>query len=86
MLKPTRSTRPSPQAPQSAPERTLRHPADNRGELLDRLGTATRGANTVDPEIEDPSVSFPASTPVDQYRSDGRARLAKSEAGTAIRR
>ena len=81
-----KSSRSSPQAPQTAPERGLRHPADTRGELIDRLATNSRGANTADPEIEDPSVTFPPSVQVDSYRKDGRAALETAEGGTALGR
>lgn len=84
MLRPHRSTRPTEQA-KDGPSRTLKHPPDDRGALLDKLGRNSRGVNTADPAIEDPSVTFPPSTTVDSYRSSGKARLEAGERGTAGR-
>ena len=85
MLKPHRSTRPTEPAP-AAGQRQLQHPPDNRGALLDLLSRNSRGVNTADPAIEDPSVTFPPSVQVDSYRKDGRAALETAEGGTALGR
>ena len=85
MLKPHRSTRPTEPAP-AAGQRQLQHPPDNRGALLDLLSRNSRGVNTADPAIEDPSVTFPPSVQVDSYRKDGRAALEPAEGGTALGR
>lgn len=78
---PKNSTRPT-NKPQSSPQRTLWHPNDKRGELLDRLGQNSRGVNTADPEVEDPAVTFPDSFNVGQYRDDGMPKLKMGEGGT----
>ena len=81
MLKPHRSTRPTEPAP-AAGQRQLQHPPDNRGALLDLLSRNSRGVNTADPAIEDPSVTFPPSVNVDSYRRNGRTALEMAEVGS----
>jgi len=83
MLKPTETTRPTRPQAESTGQRQLKHPPDDRGPLLNKLSRNSRGVNTADPAVEDPSVTFPPSLQVDSYRSNGRGALEKAEAGTA---
>ena len=82
MLKPHRSTRPTQPLTTATGQRQLVHPPDSRASLLDMLARNSRGANTADPAIEDPGVTFPPSVQVDSYRRDGRATLEMAEAGS----
>lgn len=86
MLKPTETTRPTRPQAESPGQRQLKHPPDDRSALLNQLARSSRGVNTADPAIEDPSVSFPPSIQVDSYRSNGRGALEKAEGGTALGR
>ena len=77
-----KSTAPSP--PTSFVDRGLRHPADDRGPLLDKLMRNSRGVNMADPRIENPSVSFPATEDAkkDYHMGDPMGKLKMGEAGT----
>jgi len=86
MLKPHNTTRPTQPNATAPGQRQLKHPPDNRSALIDQLARSSRGANTADPAIEDPSATFPPSVQVDSYRKDGRAALETAEGGTALGR
>jgi hypothetical protein len=86
MLKPHISTRPTQPKAQDSGQRQLKHPPDSRGPLIDLLSRNSRGVNTADPAIEDPSATFPPSVQVDSYRSSGAKALEMAEAGSVKNR